>query len=590
VYKTPVEVLGHEGALIRRRAFSPTLALLCCALLVVLAGVPGFSQSSPPKLPAVNQAGPQPAVLRISTRMVQVNVIVQDRDGNPITGLTKDDFTVLDKNQPQRISFFAEQSFQPAPASTLTADAVAPIHSFSNRPQSGGSTSSGVSVILLDTVNIDWDPGTMPFPYARSQVIKFIKNMQPGDQVALYLLAPSRLYMLHDFTSDSAALLEVMTGADKSKTSSDPKAAAAEIQHKRMEKEASDAFAESSQFYKGDRPNRVAATSQGMITIAARLAKFPGRKNLIWISSAFPIQTGLYVGSQSDQHNYAGDISSVGQALSNADVAVYPVDARGLIGPDVMGQLQGAQYGSRAPVLTSAAPDDRPFETMISLAAGTGGKAYFNTNDLSGSIRHAIDDSRITYVLGYYPDHNKWDGSFREITVKVNRPGVQLRYRKGYFATEEGGDTADAQKQLLSTALRSPVQIMDLGLEVEINPAGVSSARQIRAQIHVLPGQLHFEKNGDRWSDGLEIAWAEFSADGREVGHGAHALGIKPARAGYDEIVQKGLIFSERVTVNREAAEMRLVVRDTGSGAMGSVNIPLGSVFAPNSAPAPAKK
>jgi VWFA-related protein len=428
--------------------------------------------------------------------------------------------------------------------------------------------------------------------YARSQVLKFIRQVRPDDQVAIYLLTSTKLYMLHDLTNSSATLVRVMGGVKRDKTSSDPETVAADAENKRLNNALTDVAAESNRFYKGTIIDRVGVTSWSLGNIAVRLAKFPGRKNLVWVSSAFPIQTGFgtaetaSIGGRGERHSYGGAISSIAQALSNADVAVYPVDARGLIPPDTLTVLQGACSGCPAPVQSSAPPDDRPFETMNSLAAGTGGRAFYNGNDLAAEIRSAIDDSRVTYVLGYYPGHNDWDGSFREIKVKVNRSGVQLRYRDGYFATAESSETADIQKHALTTALRSPVQILDLGLEVQINPIDAPGARQIRAQIHVLPGQMHFEQSGDRWTDGVEIAWSELSADGRVVGSGAHGLGIKPAKKGYDEIGQMGFTFSERVTVKNDAVEMRLVVRDTGSGAIGSVNIPLAGLFAPP----PAKK
>jgi VWFA-related protein len=567
------------------------------ALIFLAVAAAAFAQSAPPPPPQPPPPQPSPQAaytqqpLRVTSRLVQVDVTVLDKDGNQVTGLTKDDFTVLDQGQPQKIAHFAEQDSHPQPVATLTAAAPAPTHSFSNRDASGSRTSSTVTVILLDTVNTDWDKliALMPFPFARGQVVKFIKSMQPGDQVALYLLTPSRLYMLHDFTSDSANLLEVLNGVDKTKSAHDPEAAAAEIQHKRLEKEATDAFAASNAYYKGDRPNKVAVTAEGMRIIASRLGRFPGRKNLVWISSGFPIQTGVFVGNHGDTHNYAGDISTVGQILSNADVAVYPVDARGLIGPDVFVVLQGDQGGG-APKISAAAPNDRPFETMLAFAAATGGHAFFNTNDISGSIRKAIDDSRVSYVIGYYPDHNKWDGSYREITVKVERPGAQLRYRKGYFATAEGSKTADEQKQILSTALASPIQLLDLGLELQIDGTDTPGARQIRARIHILPGQMQFQPAGDRFSDGVEVAWSELNSDGRVVGRGAHAFGLKPTQQGLDEIAQKGLTFSERVSVKSDATEMRLVVRDVGGGAMGTFNVPLREVFSQSPPPVAPKK
>src|SRR6266536_207810 len=76
-------------------------------------------------------------------------------------------------------------------------------------------------------------------------------------------------------------------------------------------------------------------------------------------------------------------------------------------------------------------------DTMAILANRTGGRAYYNTNDLTRAIHEAIDDAQVNYVLGYYPAHNKWDGKFHQVKVQVNRKGIDLRYRLGYFAFAE---------------------------------------------------------------------------------------------------------------------------------------------------------
>jgi VWFA-related protein len=88
--------------------------------------------------------------------------------------------------------------------------------------------------------------------------------------------------------------------------------------------------------------------------------------------------------------------------------------------------------------------DKTTFDTMDTLAEGTGGKAFYNTNDLSSSLRSAIDDSRVTYELGYYPSDVKWDGSFHTVTVELKKPDLVVRARKGYFALPEPALSPDA--------------------------------------------------------------------------------------------------------------------------------------------------
>ncbi len=533
---------------------------------IILSGafaIPPLASQSPSE-----QSGTPAPAIRVAARMVQVNVIAVDKTGRPVTDLTRDDFTVLDEGTAEKIALFTPLNGVPriSPVETKPASAI---HIYSNRVQTEPGVSTSVNIILLDAVNTAF----ADMSYARAQVTKYLRQVRPEDQVALYLLTSSKLYILHDFTSDSATLVRVMGGAKKNTDSSDPSATAADAANKRMNKALSDAFAESNRFYKGLTVDRAGVTSEAMQDIARRVAAIPGRKNLIWVSSGFPININYgNVGNitPSTTRSFEGVLSNTAKALNNANVSVYPIDSRGLIGEDILSMVNGSTK-----ILTGAAPDDRPFSTMNNIAEGTGGQALYNGNDLANFIRHAIDDGRESYALGYYPDHNKWDGTFREIRVTVNRPGITLRYRKGYFATEEGGNSPEKQKQAIADALRSPVQLVDLALEARVTPVDTPGGHQLKVEIRVSPEQMHFEHNADRWTDSIEIVWAELNADGRIVARGSHTLSLKPGQNGYDEIQRDGLSFFERVGVKTDAVEMRLLVRDNGSGATGSINIPV---------------
>jgi hypothetical protein len=244
--------------------------------------------------------------------------------------------------------------------------------------------------------------------------------------------------------------------------------------------------------------------------------------------------------------------------LANADVAVYPVDARGLIAPT----------GGRGYILPN-------FDAMIMIAEGTGGHAYYNTNDISGSIRKAIDDSVSSYVLAYYPTNNNWDYSFRSIGVKVARKGLHLRYRAGYYAIPDSNDGNGMRDQLISDAIRSPIQMMDLGLEVHADANSSANGREVKVDVRVDPSQMHFEKSGERWTDSLDVVWAGMSADGRVLERDSDRVTMQPDQSGYDEIQHSGFSFTKQILLGKDAVEMRLVVRDHGSGAIGSVNVTL---------------
>jgi VWFA-related protein len=508
----------------------------------------GQSVSQNPPPPSPNQFPSDAPTLRVTARLVQVNVIVQDKDGNPVSDLTKDDFSLFDKGQRQQISIFGQPN-RTAPAISTASSTSAPIF-FSNRVQGNSEGANSVTVILMDAVNT----GFHDLAYVRAKVIAFARSLRPQDQVALYLLTPSKLYTLHDFTNDPETIIRSVGGAPADDAAS-----------KRANKLIIDAFAESNYFYKGGRMGVVENTSEAMKQIAKNVATIPGRKSLVWISGGFPLYIGERdpIGARSERYDFSPMISGTAMMLANADVAVYPVDARGLWAPP----------GGRGYILPR-------FDAMIAIAEGTGGHAYYNTNDISGAIRKAIDDSVSSYVLAYYPSHNNWDYSFRSISVKVARKGLQLRYRTGYYAIPDSADGNGMHDQLIANAIRSPIQMMDLALEVRPEQVASASGRELKVDIRVDPSQLHFEKNGDRWTDSLDVVWAGLSADGRVIERDGDRVTLQPEQNGSDEIQHAGASFTQHIRLDKEAVEMRLVVRDHGSGAIGSINIPLNKIFA----------
>jgi VWFA-related protein len=531
----------HGRAFIARRAvFLTTFVILFgCALFADQS----VSQKPPPPPSLPNQAPSDAATLRVASRLVQVNVIVQDNDGNPVMDLTKDDFTLFDKGQQQQIAIFAQPNRTPLAASSASASAP---NFFSNRVRNNSQGANSVTVILMDAVNTRFHD----LAYVRARVIAFVRSLTPQDQVALYLLTPSKLYTLHDFTNDSETLVRSVAGDSGN----------ADAATKRANKLIIDAFAESNYFYKGGRMGIVENTSEAMKQIAKNVANIPGRKSLVWISGGFPLYIGERdpIGARAERYDFSPMISATAKMLANADVAVYPVDARGLIAPT----------GGRGYILPN-------FDAMIMIAEGTGGHAYYNTNDISGSIRKAIDDSVSSYVLAYYPTNNNWDYSFRSIGVRVARKGLHLRYRAGYYAIPDSNDGNGMRDQLISDAIRSPIQMMDLGLEVHADANSSANGREVKVDVRVDPSQMHFEKSGERWTDSLDVVWAGMSADGRVLERDSDRVTMQPDQSGYDEIQHSGFSFTKQIQLGKDAVEMRLVVRDHGSGAIGSVNVTL---------------
>jgi VWFA-related protein len=527
-----------------------------------------IAQSVAPPPPAALPAPSSQSAVHVTTRIVQVSVTVQDAEGRPVKGLTKDDFVLTDDGRPEEITSISEGT------RNFRAAGAGPNH-FTNKLASGDGGAPPLTVIVLDAYNTAYyDHVYVRRPHLLgtifNQVEKFIRQMQPQDRVAIYELT-TELLLLQDFTNDASALERgINRGKEYASTLSYPKCS-------------------------GTDPNEMSTrTMAAMHSIADRVAKIPGRKNLVWLSVGFHhLQVITDV-----------KMDTTVKSISSEDLPLFAIDARGLdVPPPSTGPVPG--HGARGPVSGADLPtpgtsdsrlffcDDPPpagFEAIRSVSEDSGGRAFYDTNDFAGAIRRVIDSSSASYVLDYYPDHNKWNGEFREIKVKVNRPGVQVRARKGYYAVMDTAAAPEKDAERLAEAIRSPVESTDLGFDVEAEAIEVAGARQVKLKISLDANQLGLQQQGDRWTDNLTEYLAQFDSEGLQVSTHLQTINLKPSQDAYKQLLQQGLNFSETVALEKNAGEVRLVLRDAGNGAIGSVIIPLTRVFASNSAEVPVKK
>ncbi|HEV3219666.1 MAG TPA: VWA domain-containing protein [Candidatus Acidoferrales bacterium] len=550
---------------------------LALAVLIVFSGFlqaplsHSVAAQSAPSQPQ-SQKNPAPPAVRVTTRMVQVTVFVHDKDGNPISGLAKNDFVLFDQGQRQQIESFSEQTNR-----VTTANASPNL--FTNRFAQGAAAQSPLTVIVVDVYNTRYRDlsGCIPFgrppcavPFIFKEVEKFISQMQPQDRVALYELA-DKLYLLQDFTSDPSALQRGLeSGKEYVNGLTYPPSATFPL--------------DMSNF-----------TMNAMHAILDRLATMPGRKNLIWLSTGFSSQRILT----------NEKIDSTAKSLANGDLPLSAIDASGLgLGGVPIGPVPGGGGGGRRrPVDTGPPPPGigntgayggppGGFNPIRNLSEASGGRAFYNSNDLAGSIRRVIDDSAATYLLGYYPGHNKWNGEFREIKVKVDRPGVEVRSRRGYYAVADSNSApaANLDAEKLAQAIRSPLESTDLAFDVQADGVNVSGARQLKIKITLDANQLRFRQQGVRWTDSLTKVWVELDSDGRQIGTISKTISLNPTQDEYKQLLQNGYSSSETLALAPDAAEVRLVLRDAGNGSIGSVTIPLAKLFPPENSPIPVKK
>lgn len=539
--------------------------------------------------PTVGQApAPSQPVVRVTTHLVQVNVIVQDRKGQPVADLAKDDFVLFDSGQEQKISTFSMESSLPGggTAAPVVKKPPLPANIFSNRIDRRLDAPKSVTVILFDGLNTKFEDQA----YARQQVIKYLQQVGPEDRVALYALGVN-LQVLHDFTSDTALLLQALAkyrgryAVELDATTPEP----SDTGDDQLDTWLNQANQTMADFYQ---INKVHQTCEALEAIANHVAKIPGRKNLIWVSSGFPIHIGFDEAGEraeaaaaagtmdtSEKRSFNEEMERAARAMSDAQLAIYPVDARGLASIPAYAATNKQGFNPRKSPTANAPVMPQSFyrtqETMEVLAKTTGGKAYLNSNDLKAAIKHAIDDGRVTYTLGYYPSHGQWDGKFHELKVQVKRPHLSARCRPGYYAYPDRSQDEKERLAALRDAVWSPLEATGIALNARVDLTDVPKPGSLKVYVQVEAKDISLQLQDGRWVGGLDLFFVQQSQDGRSVAQMSDSVKLQLTPEVREKIAKSGLILSKNLEVAPNSVKLRVVVRDRPSGLVGSLNVTL---------------
>lgn len=552
-----------------------------------------------------------PAV-RVSTRLVLVDAVVTDKSGQRITDLKKDDFTVLENGKPQSISAFSfEVPETPSPNPAL------PPNVYTNRPEYG-MPKGPLTILLLDGLNT----AVADQAYARSQMLKYLgSQIRQGQSVAVYTLASS-LRLMQDFTADVDLLkaavehfnpqqsiemqLEnvaaVMPNLQITSAGGGPGDSRADTL-RQLFFHMSEFMSEQAKLAIQDRAFR---TSAALRLIARRMGGYPGRKNLIWVSAGFPIDiTSEVVRKTTDvdalaqqatmattqvrvEDSYEDLLRQLAAELTDAQLSVYSVDARGLIGSTVTdashqgtnaaGLLQmGAEYGANLARANAAIQASQ--QTLQTLAVESGGLFFENDNDVAGAVGSSRADGAAYYMLGYTPDSKDWDGKFRKIQVKVNRPGCELRYRMGYYAKDplKWDKTRAKNDPDLVTAMSMgfpPATMVIFDSRVIPPPPGAQLKVPVEFLVNARTIAGEEMKDGGRHF-GLEFHVAAYSLDGKLITHVDQGLDAPVKADRLQAYLQQGIPFKAELPMTPGEYRLRLAVRDTHTGFIGTTEIPL---------------
>jgi VWFA-related protein len=520
-----------------------------------------------------SQSAPQSPPIHVSTHLVQIGIIVRDKNG-AVANLTKDDFAVFDRGKPQTIGVFTAESAESAPQPAAPIQSLPP-NTFSDLPQVNAPAVRSVTIVLLDNLNTlsgnghqgyetgPWWMEDLALANAKAHLIEFIKILDPRDRVAIYGLS-GNLHVLADFTNDRDRLLAILKNYDAtSRTNRD------EVEPGKWHTPVPGAFnglldAETLQGAAVTNERRAAATMSALQSIAAHVANIPGRKNLVWLTANLPF-SGV----------------ALARILGPAQIAAYPVDGRALLtrktpetGDEIDDQLAGV-LGKGMPAQSSAPIG---IDTMQQLADETGGRAFVNTNDLTGAIRDAVEDSAVTYTLGFYIDSSSLDGKFHELKVQVHHPGLSLRYPKGYFALKDAPATQDERHNNFLTAVKSPLDSSAIPLQIQVSRVNQPTPNSLSLSGSIGIHDLHLAQSGEIRIGALDITVIEQDLAGKVLKESANRINLRFTEKQYPAVLESGITFRKSVQPQAGATTLRVLVQDPSTAAIGSLIIPLSHI------------
>ena len=579
---------------------------------------------------------PSSTVVRANANLVLVDVVVTEQ-GSPVHGLDRSRFHVLEDGHEQPIASFDEHKPSPIPAGAATPPPTLPPHTYTNVP--AYPPASAVNVLLLDALNT---------PMAnqmdvRQKLIQYLGKIPAGTPLAIFTLS-SRLRLVEGFSTDAAQLTKILQSSkgnpqqsvildpqsDQSLDSalgdmatltsgSDALTAAGGSTLSSMRQLEADIAA-----FQTD--TRVQMTLEAMQQLARYLSGIPGRKNVIWFSGSFPIALDPDDTQQDPfeaMRNYSDQIRDTAELLSAARVAVYPVDARGLVTPPsfnasytpstnlMSATSSGNRSGSRRHVTgnkASIGADDmnaakqlmQEQASMQQIAEQTGGQQYLNTNGLQEAIASAIDNGSSYYTIGYVPATHPLDGQFRKIQIKAGNSDFKLGYRHGYYADppDRPSEHTPGQISLItaatlhgappSTQILFQARILPAtdpllkGTNLPAGEAGELTAsfktppQRIIADLSIDPHTLFYDPGPDgAFNSKVEFTLVAYDSDGKRINYMDKGFQMSLKAGQLAQPMNNGIRI--RLPLDLPAGQffLRIAVHDLGAGRAGSLEVPV---------------
>jgi VWFA-related protein len=561
-----------------------------------------FASASQAQEPDTSQ--PPAPTIRVSTHLVLVDVVVTDKQGNAVPGLHPEDFVVEENGKAQKIASFTQASENHSNAAPDLPPGI-----YTNRP-AYRSTGGPVTVLLLDGLNTPFKDQA----YARRQMLRFVQEQyKPGQRVAIFALTGS-LRVMQDFTTDPQILHDALvrfnprpqefasSGTAATSISSttsgsavvgalDPSVAPSSgalaagalgggaTQAANVARSSIEEFAGAAVSYAEEQ--RAVLTLSALNSLARILGGLPGRKNIIWVTGNMPFSlipenrtmTDAELGESlpsldtrrvgehaagntaaTMRQSHATDIRETSARLSSAQVSIYPVDARGLsISLDIDSQ-----------------------ETMREMARETGGRAYVNQNEIKDGVNRAFEDSAAVYTIGYYPENKKYDGKYRQLKVKLNRPGTEIFHRRGYYAIDPTQLKGYKPETEVAAALVDAAPSTQVSFTAQVKSPSENNSAKGKLGVTFLVDAATVSAEDASNGKHLNVVFYTtiYSRDGRMLASSSQKVDQTFDAATYQQILGHGLMLHMDLDPKPGNNEVRLAVQDAHTGLVGTLDAP----------------
>jgi VWFA-related protein len=532
--------------------------------------------------------------LRLKAELVQVRAVVTDKRGQPVTGLKKEDFELLEENRPQEISFFSAEDLGNPSGSPKKPDDVTTL-------RTPTQDVSRTIVLFVDTVHTSFEN----IDQTKRALRRFVdEQMSDGDLVAL-ITSSGSLGLMEQFTRSRQILragIERLAAwhASAQETLFTPYLAAEISKGDRrslflgmeilrteevMQKEVRDELLEP--MVKG-RANQVLAeaSNRRKITLATlrgvleRVAEMPGQRMIAIFSEGFSL-SGYGGGSE------LNDLQPPINRAVRSGVVIYTIAAQGLKPIMIPASQPGIVSGRRrenpatrieiADLSTTMAASERDVQIGLSaLAKDTGGEAFFNTNDLNSRLQKALNDNRIYYALGYHVSNDSPVDSrkqFRRISLRVrNHPEYKIRTQRGYQPFEEKPESAPlTPRQKLVQAMSAPLPVTTIPVTVSADYFERESlAGQAYIQIYIDANALRYRQQDSNYFFDLDTAITIYDVTGKRVHVSTNVANgsFTPPRL---EIAKRnGYRYAERVALKPGIYQARIGILETATEQIGT--------------------